>query len=660
MENGRCVIAVIGNHKVGKSTVFNGLTGLCRHTGSWWGDDGKVWTGEYEYCGLGFKVVDWPGVDSLEKQELKANGSVVSCDKKSCRLTAGTDDPAGKPDVFVVVADATRLEQGLHLLKQVVKREKATERAVPLVLCVNFLDDALHKGMGIDFELLEDVLEIPVVPCCARNKMFLDDLKAAVYYSCKAENRGKFSYDCLDFSPKRLAGECVSAIPGTGVRRVIADSILTSPVTGRILMLFLLAGVLRLAMAAAVLPSQAVWEALAQVEGWLYRILHYAGIPAWLSDCLLAGGFRALSWTVAVMLPPLAVFIFCFTLLEEWGVLPRVSYGMDPVYERCGGCGGQCLTMALGLGCNAAGVACCKSIRSPRERLVAVLTNTMIPCCGRFPVFTALIPLFFAAGPAGSMAASLSSALFFAILLLIAVYSSMGMSWLLSRTLLRDHPSAFTLELPPYRRIRIGGTLVRSLVDRTLVLVERAVKASVPAGMIVWLLAHAVVMGADAGVMAGGMDGYGMAAGAGGGFLSLAKEGGADSLLALFSGALNPAARVMGMDGAILAAFILAFPASELILPILIMIYMQGGNMAAMGGAVSMQQLLAAHGWTWTTALCTLVFAIFHWPCLTTCRAVARETKGWKWAAAAVCISTAPGILLCLGIALCSRMLPGI
>lgn len=613
MENECCVVAVVGNPKAGKSTVFNGMTGSCRHTGNWWGDDGKIGMGKYRYSGQRFITVDCPDEYTLLGKDYK------------------------KADVVVVVADATRLELGLHLLKQVMKKGNAGETCPPVVLCINFWDEARHMGIEIDLELLEDVLQIPVVACCARRKTYLDDLKAAVYYAAKPGNKELFQYNCLDFSPGKLTRECLSAAPGAGVRRIIADGVLTNPVLGKLIWLFLLAGILKLAVMAAGEPSLYLWNALSRAQGWLERSSLCLGGPSWLWDALIKGGFQALSWTVTVMLPPLAVFLFCFTLLEDWGILPRVSYSMDPVFETCGGCGGQCITMALGLGCNAAGVSCCKSIHAPRERLAAVLTNSMIPCCGRFPVFIALIPLFFAAGPADSLAGSFSCALLFAALLLSAVYLSMSVSWLLSRTLLKKQPSGFALELPPYRRIRPLRALFRSFTDRTFILAARAVKAAVPAGIILWILANVVY--------------------AGNGQFLLAQTGTEGlSLLSMFTNTLDPIARLIGMDGVILAAFILAFPANELILPILMMAYTHTGSMVSFGIYPGFQ-LLSSNGWTWTTALCALVFTFFHWPCLTTCRAIARDNGGWKWSAAAICASTLPGILLCMGIALCSRIM---
>lgn len=645
MENEYSVIALAGTPKSGKTTIFNGLTGMCRYTGGWWGDGGAPGRGTYRYCGQAYMLLDMPGAYSLSSAPFPDSSSRESNDSFL---------QSRQPDVIAVVADATRLELGLHLLKQVLGMDSGTRNtgSIPVILCVNFCDEALRTGLVIDYNLLEDVLQIPVIPCCARDQSHLDDVKAAIHYAAKPGNRKAFCYDCLDFSPKKLTAECISVTSeADGARRVLLDLILTGPVTGKIILLLLLAGVLHLTMLAGGVPSLLLWNALSRLELYLDSAMAYLGAAPWLTGCLIHGGFRALSWTTAIMLPPLAVFLFFFTLLEDLGFLPRASMGMDPIFEKCGACGGQCVTMALGLGCNAAGVACCRSIQSPRERIIAVLTNSMIPCCGRFPVFIILIPLFFAAGPVDSLTGSLSCALLFSILLLAAVYLSLGISWLLSKTLLKGLPSAFALELSPYRKMHITRSALRSLLNRTMVFAGRAVRAAVPAGIIIWFLTNLFYTGPSSG------------------FVSFHRPAaGVPSLLAAFTGLLHPAAVLLGMDGAILAAFVLSFPAGELFLPILIMAYLEGGPLGGMlggslatgGNGFSLYQLLTSQGWTWITAICTLVFTFLHWPCLTTCQAIARETKSWKWAGAAVCIATVPGILICAGIALYGHMVLGI
>lgn len=631
MENGCSVIALTGSPKAGKSTIFNGLTGMCRYTGGWWGEDGTPCRGAYRYNETTYQLIDQPGIYSLPV--LPHRGA------RDRKKKAGPLFPP-RPDVIAVVADATRLELGLHLLKQILDGEAKEDSCTPVVFCVNFWDEALHQGMAVDFHLLEDVLQIPVIPCCARNRGHLDDVKAALHYAAKPDNREAFSYAGLDFSPKKLSRECtllVSTAPG--VRRVIADHFFTSPVLGKAILLLLITVIIRLVMAAAGFPSHILWAALAGLENRLDGFMGYLGAAPWVTGSLIHGGFRAFSWVMSVMLFPLAVFFFLFTLLEEMGFLPRAACAMDPVFEKCSSCGGHCLSMALGFGCSAAAVACARAIPSPRERMTAILTASLVPCCGQLPIFIALIPLLFAAGAGGS---PLSCALVFALMLLGSVYMAMGISWLLSRTLLKGLPSAFILEMPPYRKLSIRYAALRSLLNRTLVMVERAVKAAVPAGILIWFLANVTYTGPDNGF-----------------FSLLQTDSAAPSLLTSFTGLLDPAARVLGMDGVILAAFILGFPAGELVLPILVMAYLQCGTLASMNSGASMYRLFISNGWTWTTALCTLIFALFHWPCLTTCKAILKEAGAIKWTAAAVCISTLPGLVLCMGISFCAHMIAG-
>lgn len=312
----------------------------------------------------------------------------------------------------------------------------------------------------------------------------------------------------------------------------------------------------------------------------------------------------------------MAIFFPLFTLLEDLGYLPRVAFNMDHAFQKCKACGKQCLTMAMGLGCNAAGVVGCRIIDSPRERLIAILTNSMVPCNGRFPTLITLITLFFVAGLGGGLFASFTSALLLTAVILLGILATLASSWLLSHTLLKGMPSSFTLELPPYRKPQIGKVIVRSIFDRTLFVLGRAVAVAAPAGLLIWILANLQWNG--------------------------------QSLLLTLTGFFDPLGRLMGLDGVILAAFILGFPANEIVLPIILMSYLQTGHLVEMGDSMALGTLLTSHGWTWQTGVCMLIFCLFHWPCSTTCLTIKKETGSWKWTAVAIALPTLLGMGLCI------------
>ena len=342
-----------------------------------------------------------------------------------------------------------------------------------------------------------------------------------------------------------------------------------------------------------------------------------AGLPPWLRGALLDGVYATVARVVAVMLPPMAIFFPLFTLLEDFGYLPRVAFLLDEGFRRSGACGKQALTMCMGFGCNAAGVTGCRIVDQPRERLMAIVTNALVPCNGRFPALIFLISLSFSGG----------SALAGAGLLTLCVALSVGMTLLsdrlLHRTVLRGAPSAFVLEMPPYRRPRVWQVLVRSVRERTLRILARAAVVAAPAGLLIWVLANC-------------------------------RAGGAP-LLQVLSGWLDPAAAVLGLNGAVLLAFLLGSPANELVLPVLMMILTAGGTLADPSSA-AMAQLLGQSGWTWQLSLCTLVFFLFHWPCTTTLLTIRRETRSTKWTLLALVLPTALGCLLCAALRL---LLPG-
>lgn len=268
----------------------------------------------------------------------------------------------------------------------------------------------------------------------------------------------------------------------------------------------------------------------------------------------------------------------------------------------------------MGFGCNAAGVVGCRIIDSPRERLIAILTNNFVPCNGRFPTLIALITMFFI-GAAGSLSSSLLSAVLLTAVVLLGVAMTFLTSWMLSKSLLKGMPSAFTLELPPYRRPQIGSVLVRSIFDRTLFVLRRAVAVAAPAGIVIWLLANVTI--------------------------------GDVSLLNYCAEFLDPFARLLGLDGVILLAFILGFPANEIVVPIMIMTYMAQGSLVEMENLTAMKELFLANGWTWVTAVCTMLFSLMHWPCSTTLLTIKKETGSLKWTALAFCLPTVIGMLLC-------------
>ncbi len=600
MDNHKYVIALAGNPNVGKSTIFNGLTGLKQHTGNWPGKTVASAKGEFQVDGQSYLLVDLPGTYSLaahsEEEEIARD---FLC--------------SGEADAVMVVCDATCMERGLHLLKQILALDYIRDNGTPLILCINLCDEASKKGICIDFSLLQDVLQFPVLPCCARCSKDLAQVKQTVHDTVSTTG----NYECLDFSPKELARETVQYTKiNYRQRQQTIDRIVTGPYTGGILMVLLLMGVFWLTMAGANYPSDLLWNILFSLEGKLAALLIWMNLSEGLVNALVYGVYRVLAWVVSVMLPPMAIFFPLFTLLEDLGYLPRVAFNMDRAFMKCRACGKQCLTMAMGFGCNAVGVTGCRIIDSPRERLVAILTNSLVPCNGRFPTLVTLITLFFAAGVQGSAMGGLQAAIYLTFAILLGIAATLGCSWLLSHTLLKGVPSSFTLELPPYRRPQFGKVIIRSVFDRTLFVLGRAVAVAAPAGLVIWILANIHL--------------------------------GGQSLLACLTGFLDPLGRFMGLDGVILAGFILGFPANEIVVPIILMAYLQTGHLVEMSDSSALLQLLTSQGWTWKTALCMMIFCLFHWPCSTTCLTVKKETGSWKWTAVAVLLPTVLGFLLCV------------
>lgn len=424
-------------------------------------------------------------------------------------------------------------------------------------------------------------------------------------------NFGDSIVNTLYFHSEAIAGRAVKKSGRYFDWDMTLDNILTSPFTGIPIMLLLLGILFWVTLVGANYPSQLLSNLFFGIEKQLSALFVSFGAPDWLYGIAILGMFRTFAWVVAVMLPPMAIFFPLFTFLEDLGYLPRVAFNLDRMFKAAGSHGKQALTMSMGFGCNAAGVTACRIIDSPRERLIAIITNNFVPCNGRFPTLILLATIFLGTGAAGQLKASAAVV----SLVLVGIGTTLLVSYFLSKTALKGIPSTFTLELPPYRKPQLGRILVRSFLDRTLFVLKRAIVVAVPAGAVVWLLANIIIKG--------------------------------QPLISILSGWLEPVAGPMGMDGVILLAFFLGLPANEIVVPIILMSYLSAGALLELGTAQSLGQLLLDNGWTWATALSVMLFSLLHFPCATTLWTIKAETNSWKWTAFTAGLTTAIACLVC-------------
>lgn len=403
------------------------------------------------------------------------------------------------------------------------------------------------------------------------------------------------------------------------------DRLVTSPITGFPIMVILLGIIIWLTVSGANVVSDAIANVLFGLGDLGRTFFNQLGAPWWLTGFIWDGVYLGLAWVVSVMLPPMAIFFPAFTFLEDLGYLPRVAFNLDWMFKKAGAHGKQSLTMAMGFGCNAAGVVATRVIDSPRERLIAILTNNFVPCNGRFPTLIMLATVFVAAAFPPALTSFVAAGTVVGVVL-IGVGFTFLMSWLLSRTILKGEASAFTLELPPYRRPNIARIFYTSIIDRTIFVLWRAMQTAAPAGAVIWILANVPF--------------------------------GDGTLATAIVHWLNPFGILLGLDGVIILAYIIAIPANEIVVPTMMMLYLGAGMMVdGPGSNAGIYNLLVnGNGWTMLTAVNLMLFALLHNPCATTIITIYKETKSVKWATVSVIITLGTAILVTFTTASIARL----
>ena len=661
------VIALAGNPNTGKSTLFNTLTGLKQHTGNWTGKTVTTALGNYTFNDKNFVLVDLPGTYSLLSSSVEeeiardficfANPSATvvvtdsTCLERNLNLVLQVLEITDKVVVCVnlideaerkkITVDIDKLSQllGVPVVATSARNGKGLEDLMEAVYKVSTGDiktNPIKINYGDDIEKRIENLENEIdkfnnsslsnrwiaLKLLDENKSILNSMKKYLNFDYNLlplnRNEDKALRDDIVLTMINIAENISKQVVSFEDKsynefdRKI-DDILTSKIFGIPVMIALLALTLWITIEGANVPSEMLANMFSNLEKKLTAFFMSRGLEK-LHGPLILGVYRTLGWVISVMLPPMAIFFPLFTLLEDLGYLPRVAFNLDNFFKKACAHGKQALTMCMGFGCNAAGVIGCRIIDSPRERLIAIITNTFVPCNGRFPILISITMIFIASNFSDSFNGVIA-ALTVTLIIILGIIATLLSSKLLSKTLLKGEPSSFTLELPPYRKPKVGQILIRSILDRTLFVLGRAIVVAAPAGLILWFFANTYV--------------------------------GDNSILQICANFLNPFAKAIGMDGYILLAFILGLPANEIVIPIIIMSYMSAGALIEFQNLSTLRDLLIANGWTIVTAINVMIFTLMHFPCGTTLLTIRKETGSFKWTLVSFLLPTLFGIVVC-------------